>query len=104
MVYTLITYILVCMQLAPMSTTTNFEIAAEYSTCKDGTSKHSLIFKLVATNLLQCGADLQWVSAFPSEAEILFPPLTFLQPTGRLQEIEFDNYTVTILEVTPYIG
>ena len=31
------------------------------------------------------GADVQWLSAFPGEAEILYPPLTYLKPTGRLQ-------------------
>ena len=31
------------------------------------------------------GADVQWLSAFPGEAEILYPPLTYLQPTGRSQ-------------------
>ena len=33
------------------------------------------------------GAPLQWLSAFPAEAELLFPPLTFLKPTGRTQEV-----------------
>ena len=31
---------------------------------------------------MQYGADLQWLSAFPSEAEVLYPPLSYLQPTG----------------------
>ena len=26
--------------------------------------------------VLQYGADLQWISAFPGEAEVLYPPLT----------------------------
>ena len=26
--------------------------------------------------MVQFGADLQWVSAFPTEEEVLFPPLT----------------------------
>ena len=31
------------------------------------------------------GADVQWLSAFPHEAEILYLPLTYLKPTGRSQ-------------------
>ena len=27
-------------------------------------------------NFMQYGADLQWLSAFPAEAEVLYPPLT----------------------------
>ena len=35
-------------------------------------------------------ADLQWLSAFPNEAEILFPPLTYMQPNGKTQVIAIE--------------
>jgi len=54
-----------------MSATTDIKTAVTYSL-----SNESLIFKIVTRNGLQHGADLKWVSAFPSEAEILYPPLT----------------------------
>jgi hypothetical protein len=79
-----------------MSTTTDIKTAAAYSL-----SSKCLIFKIVTRNGLQRGADLQWVSAFPSEAEILYPPLTYLQPTGRTQVIKLNSCRVTLVEVVP---
>ena len=32
------------------------------------------------------GAALSWVSAFPSEEVVLFPPLTYLKPTSKTTE------------------
>ena len=84
------------MQLAPMSTTTDIKTAVSYSM-----SNESLLFKIVTRNGLQRGADLQWVSAFPAEAEILYPPLTYLQPTGSTQVIEVNNCRLTVVEVVP---
>jgi hypothetical protein len=84
------------MQLAPMSTTTDIQTAVSYSI-----SNESLIFRIVTKNKLQRGADLQWLSAFPAEEEILYPPLTYLQPTGRTQIIQLEKYRFTILEVSP---
>jgi hypothetical protein len=102
-------------QLAPMSTTTKFRTAAEYSVGDKG--GHSLIFKIKTRNNLQRGADLKWLSAFPTEAEILFPPLTYLQPTGSTQQVvvekyyaknqedtDKEEYLFTIVEVTPTIA
>jgi hypothetical protein len=42
---------------------------------------------------------------FPGEAETLFPPLTFVQPTGKVQEMIFkmpkgDDFKLCIIEVT----
>ena len=79
-----------------MSTTTDIKTAVTYSL-----SNESLIFKIMTRNGLQRGADLKWVSAFPSEAEILYPPLTYLQPTGRTQVVEVNGCSVTIVEVVP---
>ena len=69
-------------ELAFMSTTTDLEVALRYSL-----SAHSLIFKIVVPNSLSMGANLGWVSAFPNEFEILYPPLTHLQPTGKRDSI-----------------
>jgi hypothetical protein len=82
-----------------MSTTTNIETAVSYSI-----SSESLIFRIVTKNKLQRGAELQWLSAFPAEKEILFPPLTYLQPTGRTQVIEVGKCIFTIVEVSPTIA
>ncbi len=90
-------------ELAFMSTTTDLHVAVRYAL-----SRHSLIFKIVAPNFMTLGADLQWLSAFPTEAEVLFPPLTFLEPTGRTDRVEAvdrdgHHVTFTVIEVRPYI-
>jgi len=59
-------------ELAPMSTTTDAKVAAAYSLHENG----SILIRLKVNNFMQMGASLKWVSAFPSEAEVLFPPLT----------------------------
>ena len=86
-------------QLAPMSTTTDISTAISYSI-----SPQSLIFKILTKNKLQRGADLSFLSAAPTEAEVLFPPLTYLQPTGRTQTIELNNHSFTVVEVTPTLA
>ena len=88
-------------ELAFMSTTSDLKVAVRYSL-----SRHSLLFKLVCPNFMSIGAELDWLSAFPSEAEVLFPPLTFLQPTGRTDRVDAVDrdgkpVTFTVVEVTP---
>lgn len=51
------------------------------------------------------GPSVQWLSAFPQEEEILFPPLTYIQPTKAPPEvIEVDGRTITVVEVVPHFG
>jgi hypothetical protein len=90
-------------ELAFMSTTLDLSVAVRYAL-----SSHSLLFKIVAPNFMACGAELQWLSAFPGEAEVLFPPLTYLQPTGRTDSVNAVDRSgrpvaFTVIEVTPYI-
>jgi hypothetical protein len=86
-------------ELAPMSTTSEFAVAVQYGTCVEG----SLLLKIVVELALNHGADLQWLSAFPGEAEVLYPPLTYLQSTKRHQVLtcEENGITVDILELVP---
>ena len=74
-------------QAAPMSTTTDYRVAVGYA-IRRGKKDGSLLMKLVTTNNLERGSDLTFLSMFPGESETLFPPLTFVQPTGRTQVIE----------------
>jgi hypothetical protein len=88
-------------ELAFMSTTTNPAVAVRYAL-----SRHALLFKLVAPDFMALGADLQWLSAFPGEDEVLFPPLTFLKPTGRTENVDTvdrdgNSVSFTVVEVTP---
>ena len=87
-----------------MSTTSDLRVAAQYSI-----SKSSLIFAIKTKSCLQRGASLQWLSAFPQEAEYVYPPLTYLRPTGARQ-VEMEDLQVggqkckfTIIEVEPTI-
>jgi len=85
-------------ELAPMSTTTDLDVAVRY-----GRSEDSLMLKITAKNFMQLGADLQWLSAFPTEAEVCYPPLTYLQPSGRMQAVEVGAHRFTVIEVEPHI-
>ena len=55
------------------------------------------------------GADLTFLSMLPTAANMLFPPLTFVQDVpGKKQETEFKNsdgeHTLTIVEVTALLA
>jgi hypothetical protein len=64
-------------------------------------AKNSMTTVSVTEANLQRGASLQWVSAFASESEILFCPLTFLQPTGNIEVVEVEKMRFTVVEVIP---
>ena len=55
-------------EIAPMSTTTDLSVAVHY-----GLGPSSLLFVLNVDNSMQMGADVQWISVFPAEAEVLSP-------------------------------
>ena len=78
-------------------------VAVQYSL-----SSFSLLFKIKAEDFMSMGADLQWLSAFPHEAEFLYPPLTYLEPTGRTSDVsverEGQEFRFSIVEVIPVMG
>ena len=93
---------------APMSTTKDLKVALAYS--KGG----GVIFKIEVTSVLQMGGDITFLSAFPEEKEVLYPPLTQLNlnQTGKAgnkkvrQEKIFINgngegASITVFEITP---
>ena len=65
-------------------------------------SGRSLLFRILVSNPLQCGADLTFLSFFANESEVLYPPLTFLKPTGAIAQVEFRGAKVVVLDVEPY--
>ena len=79
-----------------MSTTVNAEVALTYSE-----SANPLIFKLRTESFMERGASVQWLSAFPQEEEILFPPLTHMQATGTVEKFALDGQAWTIVTVEP---
>ena len=53
------------------------------------------------------GASLRWLSTMPHEREYLYPPCTYLKPTGRSARLELDDggaCTCTVVEVTAVFG
>ena len=86
-------------ELAPMSTTTKLSVAAHY-----GLSGGTLLFKIKVDNVMQIGASLEFLTAFPGEAEVCFPPLTYLQPTGRTQDVRIGEHCFHVVEVEPHLA
>ena len=68
----------------------------------------ALLLKLRTDTFLARGASISFLSAFANEEEILFPPLTYLKPTGKQDEVTLERdgepCTVTIFEVVPHLG
>ena len=83
-------------QLAPMSTTASLEIAMQYSS-----SSNAVLLRLRTSNFYQRGSDISFLSAFPHEKEILFPPLTYLRATQDTEVIQIDEATFTVVDVEP---
>ena len=79
-------------EISSMSTTYSLKTALFYSH-----SRQSVIFRIVTRSFMERGANLEWISVFPGEEECLFPPCTYLSPTGRTQRVG----KFTIVEVTP---
>lgn len=74
-------------------------MAVEYSAAKT-----SLVLKLQPTVFTQMGADLRWISCFPHEHEVLYGPLTYLQPTGRVKHVSLPGgLNTTVVEVVPHL-
>ena len=48
--------------------------------------------------------DMSYLSCFPNESEHLFAPLTYLRPSGNVQEVAIGDSLVTIVEVIPSFG
>lgn len=86
-------------EIAPMSATTDLRTALRYAL-----SPNSLLFKIVTKNFMARGVDLSYLSCFPEESEHLFPPLTYLCPTGNTQTIESGDVMITVVEVEPTFG
>ena len=92
-------------ELAPMSTTSELSVAFSYAA-----SAQALLFKIASSSFMDRGADISWLSAFPGEREYLFPPLTYLRPTGRHEELRLRHPTqgyvigVRVVEVSASFG
>ena len=95
-------------EAAPMSTTTDVKVAVSYAL-----GERSLLFKIVSAGFMERGADITFCSAFPNEKECVYPPLTYLRPTGRREHVEVQtnnkdghdmSTVVTVIEVVPSVA
>jgi len=97
-----------------MSSTTSLHVAVQYSLPQhrhDAALSHqaaappsSLIFKLHTSSFMERGCSLAFLSAFPAENEILFPPLTYLRPTGKTEVLSVERILFTVVELVPVFG
>jgi hypothetical protein len=76
-------------EFAFMSTTTNREVATKYASNSAG--KASVVFQVVE-GAVDRGADLSWLSQYPMEDEVVFPPMTHLQVVGNPRVCEGTLY------------
>jgi hypothetical protein len=67
-----------------VSTTEDLSVARKYAKI-EGPDKvaNPLLLRVQSNSLFNCGADIQWLSMYPEEREVLFPPLTYLRPMGE---------------------
>ena len=80
-----------------MSTTTDMQTAMEY--CM---SEHAVLLRLRTKNFMGRGADISFLSAFPAEKEILFPPLTYLQVLNQTPVVFREGgFSFTIVDLEP---
>ena len=55
-----------------MSTSSERSVAEQYA--RRNAQGLVLLFRLKVRNFMHCGADVSFLSAFPEEAEFLYPP------------------------------
>jgi hypothetical protein len=82
-----------------MSTTADLEVAVRYSL-----SAKPVLLRLKVDSFIECGANISYLSAFPSEIEYLYPPLTYLKPvSGPPLSVVVGAYHVTVVDVVPHL-
>ena len=65
----------------------------------------ALLLKLNLGTGLDGGGMIRFLSAFPAEQEVLFPPLTYLERVGQTDEVKLKRgRRVKIVEVKPTLA
>lgn len=94
-------------ELACMSTTADFQIAVKFAEGdrrqRVGAGDNPMIFKYVTETSLVRGADISFLSVYPEEKEVLYPPLTYLQPIS-MSTLTIKGMEVAIIEVKPQLA
>ena len=64
-------------------------------------SPQAVLLQLRTEDFMTRGPSIAFLSAFPGEDEYLFPPLTYLSPTGETETLEVDAAVYHIVSVKP---
>ena len=84
-------------ELGMMSATFDANVAVRYSA-----AAHGVVLRFQTAGWEERGADIAFLSAFPAEAEVLYPPLTFIRPLRQQPEsMDVDGTTFRVIDVTP---
>lgn len=86
-------------EFACCSTTSRLEVAARYASAAG--KQRALLFRLKSSTFMNMGVDISEFSAFPHEKEYLYPPLTYMHPTGVTHTLVRDGVTFDVVEVEP---
>ena len=82
-------------EMACMSTTSSREVAENVAW-----SKSPLLFKFMSKSFMSHGAAIGFLSVYPGEKEVLYPPLTYLRPI-KVYEETIGTTVYQVVEVEP---
>ena len=84
-----------------MSTTRDVRIAAQYA-FGAGRGQRKLFFRIKVQTPMDMGADVGWLSAYPVEKGVIYPPLSFMQPLFKqVLKKPLDGEVVTMTVTFP---
>ncbi|EOD28826.1 hypothetical protein EMIHUDRAFT_114014 [Emiliania huxleyi CCMP1516] len=86
-------------EFACCSTTSRLEVAARYASAAG--KQRALLFRLKSSTFMNMGVDISEFSAFPHEKEYLYPPLTYMHPSGVTHRLVRNGVTFDVVEVEP---
>jgi hypothetical protein len=82
-----------------MSTTEDLAIVIRYARG----DAHALILRLGISSFMTQGAHLSWLSCFPHEQQLLYPPLTLIRPLpGKRSWLRRGGTLFTVVEAEPH--
>lgn len=82
-----------------MSTTPDLKAALQYCA-----SEKPLCMRVHTKSFMTRGCDISFLSAFPSEREHIYPPLTFVMPKGNPHSLRVGDADITIIDVEPFFA
>ena len=82
-------------EMACMSTTSSKAVAMSFAG-----EKCPVLFKYSSRSFMSDGAEIDFLSVYPGEREVLYPPMTYLNPVKRYTEV-VDGTLITVVVVEP---